>query len=87
MEETELPWFLVDQQTLYTGNVGSCIIQLTPTYARVINASEKRLVSEWRPPANKSISVVACNGGQAVCAAASDIYYLEVIDNEIFQKK
>lgn len=86
MEETEIPGFLLDQQTLYTGNVGSCMVQLTPTCARLVHVEEKRLVSEWRPPAPKTISVVACNGWQAVCAAGSELFYLEIVDDQIFQK-
>ncbi|KAK6638735.1 DNA damage-binding protein 1 [Polyplax serrata] len=87
VEETEIPGFLSDQQSFYCGNVdNSNMIQLTPTCARLISVESKQLVSEWRPPAGKTISVVACNSCQAICAAGSDLYYLEILKNELIQK-
>lgn len=87
VEETEIPGFLSDQQSFYCGNVeNNNMIQLTPTCARLISVETKQLVSEWRPPAGKTISVVACNTVQAICAAGSDLYYLEILKNELVQK-
>ena len=43
--------------------------------------------SEWKPSGEKTISVVACNGSQIVCAAGSELYYLELIMDEIVLKK
>jgi DNA damage-binding protein 1 len=42
--------------------------------------------SEWKPPSEKTISVVACNVTQLLCAAGSHLYYMEVQDQELVQK-
>ena len=45
VEETEIPGFLSDQQTFYTGNVEfGQIIQVTPISVRLVNAESKQLV-------------------------------------------
>jgi len=36
------------------------------------------MCSEWKPPSGKSISVVAGNPSQIICAAGSELYYLEI---------
>lgn len=45
------------------------------------------IFSEWKPRADRTISVVACNGSQIICAAGSELYYLELIMDEIVLKK
>ncbi|XP_065222979.1 DNA damage-binding protein 1 [Planococcus citri] len=88
VEETEISGFLSDKQTFYCGNVSQdLIIQVTSFSARLISTQKKQLLSEWKPESDKTISVVACNGGQIVCAAGSELYYLELIMEEIVKKK
>lgn len=79
VEETELPGFENNQQTFYCGNVvHDQIVQVTATSVRLISSETKHLLSEWRPPENKNISVVACNTCQVVCAVGSSLFYLEI---------
>ena len=45
VEETEIPGFLGDQQTFYTGNVDFAqIVQVTPISIRLVNSETKQLV-------------------------------------------
>ena len=45
VEETEIPGFLSDQQTFYTGNVEfKQVVQVTPKSVRLVNAESKQLV-------------------------------------------
>lgn len=87
VEETEIPGFLSDQQTFYCSNVAfGQVIQVTPVSARLISVESKLLISEWKADSGKSISVVACNSCQVVCATGCDLYYLEIYDHELVQK-
>lgn len=87
VEETEIPGFLSDQQTFYCSNVAfDQVIQVTPVSARLISVESKLLISEWKADSSKSISVVACNSCQVVCATGCDLYYLEIYDQELVQK-
>ncbi len=86
VEETEIPGFVSDQQTFYTGNVDfNQVIQVTPQSLRLVNADSKQLVDEWRPPGNRVISVTGCNFSQVVCAAGSILFYLEIKEGKILQ--
>ncbi|XP_067012933.1 DNA damage-binding protein 1 [Anabrus simplex] len=87
VEETEIPGFISDQQSFFCGNVDyDQIIQVTPISARLISVDTKQLIHEWKPPSDKTISVVACNTTQVVCATGSDMYYLEICDKELVQR-
>lgn len=87
VEETEIHGFLSDQQTFYCGNVDfNQVIQVTPLTARLVQADNRTLISEWKPPGDKRIGVVACNSSQLVCASACDLYYIEILENELVQK-
>ncbi|XP_075223029.1 DNA damage-binding protein pic [Lycorma delicatula] len=87
VEETEISGFLSNQQTFYCSNVDSDrVIQVTPVSARLISINNKQLISEWKPPSGKSISVVACNATQVLCAAGFELYYLEICMEELVQK-
>lgn len=58
VEETEIPGFLADQQTFFTGNVVfDQIVQVTPKSVRLISAETKMLIKEWSPPGDRIISV------------------------------
>lgn len=66
-------------------NVSPQIIQVTPLTARLVQGENRALISEWKPPNNRRIGVVACNFTQLVCASASDVYYIEIKDGELKQ--
>lgn len=88
VEETEISGFLADQQTFYCANVNfEQIVQVTPLSARLIGCENKQLISEWKPPGDKRISLVACNTTQMVCASAGEIYYLEICEGKLEQKR
>ncbi|XP_014287545.1 DNA damage-binding protein 1 [Halyomorpha halys] len=89
VEETEILGFQSEQQTMYCGNVNdSSLVQVVPTSVRLIFLGAKEeVLSEWRPPSGRNISVVASNNFQVVCASGSDLYYLEICSNEIVEKK
>ncbi|OXU25996.1 hypothetical protein TSAR_009174 [Trichomalopsis sarcophagae] len=87
VEETEIPGFVADEQTFHTGNVtNDLIIQITPTSARLISNKSSSVISEWEPDNKRTISVVACNGTQVLCATGNDLFYLEINDNQIVSK-
>jgi hypothetical protein len=56
-----------------------------PLY-EVIHCDVATCCSEWKPPSEKTISVVACNVSQVLCAAGSALYYLEICENQLVQK-
>uniref|UniRef100_A0A1B0DIH4 Uncharacterized protein n=1 Tax=Phlebotomus papatasi TaxID=29031 RepID=A0A1B0DIH4_PHLPP len=62
------------------------IIQVTPVTARLVQAHSRTLLSEWKPPGDRRIGVVACNFCQLVCASACDVFYIEVCEGALVQK-
>ncbi|CAL8110980.1 unnamed protein product [Orchesella dallaii] len=79
VEETDLGGFLQDAQTLWASNVNNGqMVQVTSAGIRLVDASSKTLLSEWKTPSGKGISVVAGNTNQIVCAAGSELYYVEI---------
>lgn len=87
VEETEIHGFLSDQQTFYCGNVDyGQVIQVTPLTARLVQCDNRSLISEWKPPGDRRIGVVACNTTQLVCASACELYYIEICDGELIQR-
>ncbi|XP_071453607.1 DNA damage-binding protein 1 [Hetaerina americana] len=87
VEETDIPGFASDQQSFFCGNVDyGQVVQVTPLTARLISTDTKLLLSEWKPPLEKTISVVACNTCQVLCASGSDLYYLEICEGELVMK-
>ncbi|KAF7990593.1 hypothetical protein HCN44_000398 [Aphidius gifuensis] len=87
VEETDIPGFTANEQTFHTGNINDDLfIQITPTSARLISYTTKKVVSIWQPDNKRTISVVACNGKQVLCATGNDLYYMEIIDEKIIAK-
>lgn len=87
VEETEIHGFLSDQQTFFCGNVDhNQILQVTPTTARLVHASNQELLDEWKPPDSKRIGVVACNKFQLVCASANEVFYMEIDEGRLVQR-
>uniref|UniRef100_A0A1B6DPY2 DNA damage-binding protein 1 n=2 Tax=Clastoptera arizonana TaxID=38151 RepID=A0A1B6DPY2_9HEMI len=79
VEETEIPGFLCDYQTFYSGNVNyNQIVQVTSLSARLISVYSKELLCEWKPYSKKNISCVSGNMNQVLCATGCDLYYLEI---------
>lgn len=89
VEETEIFGFLSEQQTMYCGNVtDNTLLQVVPSSVRLISIlPSEEVLSEWKPPSGRSISVVSSNNFQIVCASGSDLFYLEICSNEIVEKK
>lgn len=89
VEETEIFGFQSEHQTMYCGNVNqSSLLQVVPNSVRLISLEPREeVLSEWKPPSGRNISVVSSNNFQIVCASGSDIYYLEICSSEIVEKK
>ncbi|XP_069021721.1 DNA damage-binding protein 1 [Embiotoca jacksoni] len=86
VEETELPGFVDNQQTFYCGNVAhQQLIQITSGSVRLVLQDSKVLVSEWKEPQGRNISVAACNHTQVVLAVGRVLYYLQILAGELKQ--
>ncbi|XP_075875404.1 DNA damage-binding protein 1 [Nelusetta ayraudi] len=86
VEETELPGFVDNQQTFYCGNVAHHqLIQITSGSVRLVLQDSKALVSEWKEPQGRNISVAACNQTQVVLAVGRALYYLQILAGELKQ--
>ncbi|KAM8763198.1 DNA damage-binding protein 1 [Acanthopagrus schlegelii] len=86
VEETELPGFVDNQQTFYCGNVAHHqLIQITSGSVRLVLQESKALVSEWKEPQGRNISVAACNHTQVVLAVGRALYYLQILAGELKQ--
>ncbi|NWQ68532.1 DDB1 protein, partial [Neopipo cinnamomea] len=86
VEETELTGFVDDQQTFFCGNVAhQQLIQITSASVRLVSQEPKSLVSEWKEPNGKNISVASCNTNQVVVAVGRALFYLEIRPQELRQ--
>ncbi|XP_052008105.1 DNA damage-binding protein 1 isoform X2 [Xyrauchen texanus] len=86
VEETELPGFVDNQQTFFCGNVAhQQLIQITSVSVRLVTQDSKSLVSEWKEPQGRNISVASCNSTQVVIAVGRVLYYLQILTGEIKQ--
>ncbi|XP_061415888.1 DNA damage-binding protein 1 [Lethenteron reissneri] len=86
VEETELPGFCDEQQTFYCGNVANeQLIQITCGSVRLVDHKSKALVSEWKEPSGKNISVASCNSAQVVCAVGRMLFYLDISAGQLKQ--
>ncbi|KAL2088954.1 hypothetical protein ACEWY4_015853 [Coilia grayii] len=86
VEETELPGFVDNQQTFFCGNVAhQQLIQITSGSVRLVTQESKSLVSEWKEPQGRNISVAACNSTQVVLAVGRVLYYLQILTGELKQ--
>uniref|UniRef100_A0A4W5MAY5 DNA damage-binding protein 1 n=1 Tax=Hucho hucho TaxID=62062 RepID=A0A4W5MAY5_9TELE len=86
VEETELPGFVDNLQTFYCGNVAhQQLIQITSGGVRLVMQDSKALVSEWKEPQGRNISVAACNSSQVVLAVGRALYYLQILSGELKQ--
>ncbi|KAJ7985733.1 hypothetical protein DPEC_G00343530 [Dallia pectoralis] len=86
VEETELPGFVDNLQTFFCGNVAhQQLIQITSGGVRLVMQDNKALVSEWKEPQGRNISVAACNSSQVVLAVGRALYYLQILSGELKQ--
>uniref|UniRef100_A0A8K9XPT6 DNA damage-binding protein 1 n=1 Tax=Oncorhynchus mykiss TaxID=8022 RepID=A0A8K9XPT6_ONCMY len=86
VEETELPGFVDNLQTFYCGNVAhQQLIQITSGGVRLVMQDSKALVSEWKEPQGRNISLAACNSSQVVLAVGRALYYLQILSGELKQ--
>ncbi|XP_058859042.1 DNA damage-binding protein 1 isoform X2 [Acipenser ruthenus] len=86
VEETELPGFVDNLQTFFCGNVAhKQLIQITSGSVRLVTQESKALVSEWKEPNGKNISVASCNSSQVVVAVGRVLCYLEIQCGELKQ--
>ncbi|KAF4101781.1 hypothetical protein G5714_018213 [Onychostoma macrolepis] len=86
VEETELPGFVDNQQTFFCGNVAhQQLIQITSASVRLVTQDSKALVSEWKEPQGRNISVASCNSTQVVLAVGRVLYYLQILTGELKQ--
>lgn len=52
---------------------------------RLVSQEPKALVSEWKEPQGKNISVASCNSSQVVVAVGRALYYLQIHPQELQQ--
>ena len=50
---------------------------------RLVNSESKKLLSEWKHPGGKNISLGSCNQGQVVVAVGSELYLLKILTGQI----
>lgn len=62
-----------------------CPFQITSGSVRLVVQDSKALVSEWKEPQGKNISVAACNHTQVVLAVGRALYYLQILAGELKQ--
>ncbi|KAL1129243.1 hypothetical protein AAG570_013772 [Ranatra chinensis] len=87
VEETEIPGFLSDQQTMYCGSVDrNTILQITQSSVRIIGVGG--MIGEWKPPpGGHGLSVATSNDKQVAVASGSHLYYLEVTCDSIVERR
>lgn len=59
--------------------------QITSGSVRLVLQDSKALVSEWKEPQGRNISVAACNQTQVVLAVGRALYYLQILAGELKQ--
>lgn len=64
---------------------GVVFAQITSASVRLVSQEPKALVSEWKEPNGKNISVASCNSNQVVVAVGRALYYLEIRPQELRQ--
>ncbi|KAM4617194.1 DNA damage-binding protein 1 [Discoglossus pictus] len=86
VEETELAGFVDDQQTFFCGNVAhQQLIQITSASVRLVSQDPQNLVSEWKEPQGRKVSVCSCNSSQVLLAVGRVLYYLKILPGELRQ--
>jgi len=87
VEESKIAGFETERQTFSCQNVCyNQIIQATSSSIRLISSKTKELISEWFPPENRNISVIAINSTQIVCASRNILYYLTISEEKLVER-
>ena len=60
-------------------------LSITSASVRLVSQEPKALVSEWKEPQGKNISVASCNSSQVVVAVGRALYYLQIHPQELRQ--
>lgn len=61
-------------------------VQVTSSAVRLIDAHTRELISEWKPPSNRSIIVAAGSSTQVIVATGGKhVVYLEVGDHTLVE--
>jgi len=79
VEEIDVAGFNGDKQSMYCANV-CCeqIVQVTEESVRLIGCSSRELVSEWRHPNGKNISVATSYNEHMLLAVGSEVFHLKL---------
>ncbi|KAJ7544909.1 hypothetical protein O6H91_09G098400 [Diphasiastrum complanatum] len=80
LEETEIAGFDSDAQTLFCHNaVHDQLVQITASALKLVDASSRRLLNEWRAPQGVSINVATANASQVLLATGGgNLVYIEI---------
>lgn len=84
LHNKKLPLESCFQQSSSSLNI-SLSLQITSGSVRLVLQDSKTLVSEWKEPQGKNISVAACNHTQVVLAVGRALYYLQILAGELKQ--
>mmetsp|Transcript_12957 Transcript_12957/g.36428 ORF Transcript_12957/g.36428 Transcript_12957/m.36428 type:complete len:1117 (+) Transcript_12957:258-3608(+) len=80
LEESEIPGFDAEAQTLYCGNVlHDQVLQVTRLGVRLADAKSGRLLLQWSPPDGHQVNGAAANASQVVLSTGDGmLLYLEI---------
>ncbi|EFJ23079.1 hypothetical protein SELMODRAFT_151061 [Selaginella moellendorffii] len=80
LEETEIEGFDSEAQTLFCHNaIHDQIIQVTSTSLRLVDATSRRQLTEWRTPSGVAINVATANASQVLLATGGgNLVYIEI---------
>eukprot|EP01018_Ginkgo_biloba_P031082 Gb_27300 [translate_table: standard] len=89
LEETQIEGFVSDAQTLYCQNaVHDQLVQATAGSVRLVRASSRELLTEWRVPFGFSVNVATANATQVLLATGGgNLVYLEIGDGTLTEAK
>ena len=83
LDETEIPGFRSDEQTLFCGNMLSdTLVQVTSQDVRMVDAASGSLLGSWTPPDGARINVAAGNRSQVLVATGGKKLVLLTLDPE-----
>lgn len=61
------------------------LLQITSASVRLVSQDPQSLVSEWKEPQGRKVSVCSCNSRQVLLAVGRVLYYLEIHPGELRQ--
>lgn len=89
LEETEIEGFASDAQSLFCHDaVHDQLVQVTAISVRLVSASSRKLLTEWRVPSGYSIIVATANATQVFLATGGgNLVYLEIGEGSLTEVK